>query len=104
VKYEITREQIYTITCDNAANMIKMARIISVNDIENDFVTSDEVNDNSTPEINNEDVDQIDSDDEYPNDGAPLSNEDIENELLNNLFNTGILIKIIWFTKFKKLI
>ncbi|CAI6371382.1 unnamed protein product [Macrosiphum euphorbiae] len=30
VKYEITREQIYTITCDNAANMIRMARIIKL--------------------------------------------------------------------------
>ncbi|XP_060859135.1 LOW QUALITY PROTEIN: uncharacterized protein LOC132936427 [Metopolophium dirhodum] len=83
VKYEITREQIYTITCDNAANMIKMARIMTVNDIENDFVDeSDEVNDNTT-DINNED-----SDNEYPSGGTPISNEDIENELLIDLFNT----------------
>jgi len=81
--------------------MIRIARIITANDIRNDFIdTCDEVNEN-TPEINNEDVDNddpIDSDDEYLdglNDGAPLSNEDIENEL--DLFNTGILIKIMWF-------
>jgi len=83
VKYEIIREQIYTITCDNAANIIKMTRIMTVNDIGNDFVDlSDEFN-NNTPDI---------------------KNEDIENELLIDLFNTGIFVKIIWFTKLKKII
>jgi len=87
--------------------MIKMARIMTVDDIENDFVdSSDEVNDD-TPDINNEDDDddddQKDSDDEYHNDGTPISNEDIEKELLINLFNTGIFVKLIWFKKFKKI-
>lgn len=102
MKYEITREQIYTITCDNAANMIKMARLITVDDIGNDFVdSSDEVNDNA-PDINNEDDDQNDSDDEYHNGGTPISNEDIENELLIDSFITGIFIKIIWLLSLKK--
>ncbi|KAF0753987.1 Uncharacterized protein FWK35_00029175, partial [Aphis craccivora] len=86
VKYEITREQIYTITCDNAANIMKMTRIMTVNDIGNDFVdSSDEVNDNIL-DINTDD--KQDSDDEYPNDETPISNEDIENKLLIDLFNT----------------
>jgi len=40
--------------------MIKMTRIMTVNDIGNDFVdSSDEVNDN-TPDINNDDQDDSD--------------------------------------------
>lgn len=70
-----------------------MTRIMTVNDIGNDFVdSSDEVNDN-TLDINTDD--QQDSDDEYPNDGTPISNEDIENELLIDLFNTGMFGKMI---------
>ncbi len=66
---------------------------MTVNDIGNDFVdSSDEVNDN-TLDINTDD--QQDSDDEYPNDGTPISNEDIENELLIDLFNTGMFGKMI---------
>ncbi|CAI6373161.1 unnamed protein product [Macrosiphum euphorbiae] len=91
-KYEITQEQIYTITCDNAANMIKMAKIMTVNDIENNFIDSSDEVDNDIPDINNEDVEdddsQKDSDDEYLNDGTSIANEDIENELFFDLFNT----------------
>jgi len=75
---------------------------MTVNDIGNDFVdSSDEVNDD-TPDIKNDD--QKDSDDEYPNNGTPISNEDIENELLIALFNTGIFVRIIWLTKLKKML
>eukprot|EP00102_Acyrthosiphon_pisum_P019658 XP_016656868.1 PREDICTED: zinc finger BED domain-containing protein RICESLEEPER 1-like [Acyrthosiphon pisum] len=60
-----------------------MARIISVNDIENDFVTSDEVNDNSTPEINNEDVDQIDNE-------ATIAIQSFEDDVLDALCPSSI--------------
>lgn len=81
-----------------------MARIMTVNDITNDIVDS---SDENTPDINNDDMnndDLIDSDDEYPNGGTPISNEDIENELFIDSFNTGIFVTIIWFTKLKKII
>lgn len=81
-----------------------MARIMTINDITNDIVDS---SDENTLDINNDGMnndDLIDSDDEYPNGGSPISNEDIENELFIDSFNTGIFVTIIWFTKFKKII
>jgi len=80
--------------------MIKMAKIMTVNDIGINFIdSSDDVN-NDTPDINNEDVEDDDSqkdsdDDEYLNDGTSISNEDIENELFIDIFNTGKFIKIL---------
>lgn len=77
---------------------------MTINDITNDIVDS---SDENTLDINNDGMnndDLIDSDDEYPNGGSPISNEDIENELFIDSFNTGIFVTIIWFTKFKKII
>lgn len=84
-----------------------MARIISVNDTGNDnFDPNFEVYDNT--DYNNDDDDnQIDSDNEYMNDGIPISNEDIENELLIESFNIGnyfnelIFFKLIIFAKLR---
>jgi len=59
-----------------------MTRVMTVNDIGNDFVDSSDEFNNNTLDINNEDVnnnDQKDSDDEYPNGGTPISNEHIAN-------------------------
>ncbi|CAI6352800.1 unnamed protein product [Macrosiphum euphorbiae] len=73
-----------------------MAKIMTVNDIENNFIDSSDEVDNDIPDINNEDVEdddsQKDSDDEYLNDGTSIANEDIENELFFDLFNTGKFI------------
>jgi len=68
------------------------ARIMTVVDITNDIVDS---SDENTPNINNNDMnndDLIDGDDEYPNGGTPISNEDIENKLFIDSFNTGIYL------------
>lgn len=65
---------------------------MTVVDITNDIVDS---SDENTPNINNNDMnndDLIDGDDEYPNGGTPISNEDIENKLFIDSFNTGIYL------------
>ncbi|CAI6355544.1 unnamed protein product [Macrosiphum euphorbiae] len=80
--YNIRKEQIYTITCDNASNMVKLARIMNE---ECEVVPNDEEISNVTnPDGNNDDSD---FDLEYENqDGTLLSMDDIESELFNDQF------------------
>lgn len=74
--YSIKKEQVYTITCDNAANMVKLARI--VNEIPEMCVMTE----NELDGDNNDSFDD-DQSDIYINEGEPLSCIDIENELKN---------------------
>ncbi|KAF0718472.1 Uncharacterized protein FWK35_00024860 [Aphis craccivora] len=79
--FNIRKEQIYTITCDNASNMVKLARIMNE---ECEVVPNDEEIIVTNPNENNDDSDFYV---EYENqDGTPLSVDDIENELFNDQF------------------
>ncbi|XP_015378112.1 PREDICTED: uncharacterized protein LOC107172337 [Diuraphis noxia] len=73
--YTIKKEQIYTITCDNAANMVKLVRIVN----EKSEICE-------MTEIEQDDNDSFDDDesDVYINEGEPLSYTDIEEELENS--------------------
>lgn len=73
------KEQIFTITCDNASNMVKLSKIVNMNDeceaeaphIEEDLINFVDSEDNE-------------SDDEYAiEDGTLLSTNDIVNQLFN---------------------
>lgn len=72
-KFEIRKEQIYSITCDNAANMIKLVKLMNDNQDETIIPNSNLYGD-------------VDDDDEfeYENEGLPISDDNIENELFNN--------------------
>ncbi|KAL5239421.1 hypothetical protein ACI65C_006831 [Semiaphis heraclei] len=76
-KYNVKKEQLYSITCDNAANMIKLARIM------ND--ETGQVQDCTVTPIENVNNSECDDDDlwQYENEGIPLANDDIENELFS---------------------
>ncbi|KAL5246026.1 hypothetical protein ACI65C_013434 [Semiaphis heraclei] len=76
-KYNVKKEQLYSITCDNAANMIKLARIM------ND--ETGQVQDCTVMPIENVNNSECDDDDlwQYENEGIPLANNDIENELFS---------------------
>jgi len=77
----MTKEQIYTITCDNASNMVKLARIM------ND--ECDAINEIETCNVNENDSD-CDIEFEYGNgEGTPLSTDDIESELFNDRFENN---------------
>lgn len=74
----MVKEQIYTITCDNASNMVKLARIIN-NEYEEINVIETNANDS-------------DSDIEFEyerGEGTSLSTDDIENELFNDDFENN---------------
>jgi len=79
-KYNIKKEQLYSITCDNAANMIKLARIMNdeTNQVHDCIVMTSENVNNSEPE--DDDLWQ------YDNEGTPLATDDIENELFNGMY------------------
>lgn len=64
-----------------------MARIISVNDTVNVNTVNNEDDDDDF--FDDDDNNQKDSDDEYINNGTPISNKDIENELLFESFSIG---------------
>ncbi|CAI6352385.1 unnamed protein product [Macrosiphum euphorbiae] len=77
--YNMRKEQIFTITCDNASNMVKLSKIVNMYDeceaeaphIEEDL-------------INFVDSEENESDDEYAiEDGTLLSSNDIVNQLFN---------------------
>lgn len=44
-KYDIERRQVYSITCDNGKNIVKMARIFNENnnDINDDDINNDDI-------------------------------------------------------------
>jgi len=71
----MAKEQIYSITCDNASNMVKLARIIN-NECEEINVIETNANDSDS-----------DSDIEFEyerGEETSLSTNDIENELFND--------------------
>lgn len=72
----------YSITCDNAANMVKLARIM------ND--ETDQVQNSTLMPIENENNSERDDDDlwQYDNEGTPLlvATDDIENELFSRKY------------------
>ncbi|XP_029347960.1 uncharacterized protein LOC103311970 [Acyrthosiphon pisum] len=79
-KYNMVKEQIYTITCDNAANMVKLARIMN-DQCEELNVIETNVNENDS---------DSDIELEYENgEGTSLSTDDIENELFNDDFENN---------------
>ncbi|XP_065323660.1 uncharacterized protein LOC135930799 [Gordionus sp. m RMFG-2023] len=61
-EYEIKIEQIYTITTDNAANMIKLIKLLILHDEEdddlNDYLINDDLNNNDidNDDLNNNDI------------------------------------------------
>uniref|UniRef100_A0A2S2P8A2 Zinc finger BED domain-containing protein 4 n=1 Tax=Schizaphis graminum TaxID=13262 RepID=A0A2S2P8A2_SCHGA len=78
----MAKEQIYTITCDNASNMVKLARIIN-NECEEINVIETNANDSDS---------NSDSDIEFEyerGEGTSLSTNDIENELFNEDFENN---------------
>lgn len=88
--YNMRKEQIFTITCDNASNMVKLSKIINMNDecgaeaphIEKDLSNFVDSKDNE-------------SDDEYAiEDGTLLSTNDVVNQLFNEEVNDHT-----WFFK-----
>lgn len=79
-KYNMVKEQIYTITCDNAANMVKLTRIMN-DQCEELNVIETNVNENDS---------DSDIELEYENgEGTSLSTDDIENELFNDDFENN---------------
>ncbi|XP_060859859.1 uncharacterized protein LOC132937046 [Metopolophium dirhodum] len=76
-KYDMVKQQIYSITCDNASNMVKLARIMNDECEEINVIV---------PNLNENDSDS-DIDLEYENgEGTSLSIDDIEGELFNDDF------------------
>ncbi|CAK9296597.1 unnamed protein product [Gordionus sp. m RMFG-2023] len=74
-EYEIKIEQIYTITTDNAANMIKLIKLLILHDEEDD--EDDDLNDYLiNDDLNNNDIDNDD-----------LNNNDIIHDENKELFN-----------------
>ncbi|XP_065320584.1 zinc finger BED domain-containing protein 4-like [Gordionus sp. m RMFG-2023] len=71
-EYEIKIEQIYTITTDNAANMIKLIKLLILHDEEDDDLNDYLIND----DLNNNDIDNDD-----------LNNNDIIHDENKELFN-----------------
>jgi len=77
----MTKEQIFTITCDNASNMVKLSRIININ--EESEAEAPHIEEDSTIDI--VDSEGNESDDEYEiEDGTLLSTNDILNQLFND--------------------
>lgn len=70
----------YSITCDNAANMVKLARIMNNE--------TDQVQDSNVMPIENDNNSERDDDDlwQYDNEGTPLATDDIENELFGRKY------------------
>lgn len=80
--YNLTQNQIYTITCDDASNMVKLARIM------ND--ECEEVNEVETNVHEIENDCDYESDFEYENrEGTSLSTDEIESELFNDCFENN---------------
>lgn len=74
----MVKEQIYTITCDNASYMVKLAKIIN-NECEEINVIETNANDSDS-----------DIEFEYESgEGTSLSTDDIENELFNDDFENN---------------
>ncbi|XP_065315485.1 uncharacterized protein LOC135924356 [Gordionus sp. m RMFG-2023] len=71
-EYEIKIEQIYTITTDNAANMIKLIKLLILHDEEDDDLNDYLIND----DLNNNDIDNDD-----------LNNNDIIHDVNKEPFN-----------------
>lgn len=68
------KEQIYSITCDNAANMVKLVKLISDENKDEIIIPNENVN-----------TSDDENDVEYENDGPPLCDDDIQNELNNGM-------------------
>jgi len=73
------KEQIFTITCDNASNMVKLSKIVNMNDECEAEASHDE--EDLIYFVDSEDNER---DDEYATeDGTLLSTNDIVNQLFN---------------------